>query len=80
MSSSHSTKRVVVWVQHFADRPFLMLQWHEPLTGKRKSQSAATNNPLQAEERRAAARRLARGRGPAPHRAGESLGRGRRGG
>src|SRR5262249_48022890 len=46
-------KRVVVWVQHFADRPHLMLQWHDPATGKRKSRSAGTNNPLAAEEARA---------------------------
>jgi integrase len=48
-----SEKRIVVWVQHFADRPFLMLQWHDPATGKRKSRSAETNNPLDAERRRA---------------------------
>jgi integrase len=55
MSGFHSTggKRVVVWVQHFADRPYLMLQWHDPVTGNRKSKSAGTNNPLDAEQRRA---------------------------
>jgi integrase len=52
MSGQHS-KRVVVWVQHFADRPYLMLQWHDPVTGKRKSKSAETNNPKEAEVRRA---------------------------
>jgi hypothetical protein len=46
-------KHVTVWVQHFADRPFLMPQWHDPDTGKRKSKSAQTNNPVQAERRRA---------------------------
>jgi integrase len=46
-------KSIVVWVQHFADRPCLMLQWHDPLTGKRKSKSAETCNPLDAERRRA---------------------------
>ncbi len=46
-------KRIVVWVQHMADRPHLVLQWHDPATGKRKSKSAGTCNPLQAEERRA---------------------------
>jgi integrase len=50
--SEHHSKRVVVWVQHFADRPFLMLQWHDPVTGKRKSKSAETCNPVDAEERR----------------------------
>jgi integrase len=52
MSAEHS-KRVVVWVQHFADRPYLMLQWHDPETGKRKSRSAETCNPLDAERKRA---------------------------
>jgi hypothetical protein len=46
-------KRIVVWVQHFADRPYLMLQWHDPDTGKRKSKSAQTCNPLSAEQARA---------------------------
>src|SRR5262249_19884120 len=48
-----NSKRIVVWVQHFADRPKLMLQWHDPETGKRKSQSAGTCNPLEAEKVRA---------------------------
>jgi integrase len=52
MSESNSN-RVVVWVQYFADRPFLMLQWHDPDTGKRKSRSAQTNNPVEAEKKRA---------------------------
>jgi hypothetical protein len=30
-----------------------MLQWHDPETGKRKSQSAQTNNPVEAELLRA---------------------------
>jgi integrase len=46
-------KRVHVWVQHFADRPHLMLQWLDPDTGKRKSKSAETCNPKEAEHRRA---------------------------
>src|SRR5262245_5132035 len=46
-------RRIVVWVQHFADRPTLMLQWHDPATGKRKSKSAETCNPVEAEKRRA---------------------------
>jgi integrase len=45
--------RVIVWVQHFADRPYLMLQWHDPATGKRKSRSAETCNPVSAEKKRA---------------------------
>src|SRR5262249_38494121 len=52
MSANHS-KRVVVWVQHFADRPHLMLQWYDPDTGKRKSKSAETCNPAEAEDKRA---------------------------
>jgi integrase len=51
--SEHQSKRIVVWVQHFADRPFLMLQWYDPDTGKRKSKSAQTCNPLEAEQARA---------------------------
>ena len=39
MSEVHG-KRVTVWVQFFGDRPYLMLQWHDPVTGKRKSKSA----------------------------------------
>src|SRR5262249_43587678 len=30
-----------------------MLQWHDPVTGKRKSRSAETCNPLEAEKKRA---------------------------
>jgi hypothetical protein len=43
-----SEKRIRVWVQHFADRPHLMLQWYDE-KGKRKSKSAETCNPLEAE-------------------------------
>src|SRR5438034_4268663 len=50
--SENNSRRVVVWVQHFGDRPFLMLQWHDPETGKRKSRSAQTNNPVDAELKR----------------------------
>jgi integrase len=54
MSEANSSgKRVVVWVQHFADRDTLMLQWHDPDTGRRKSRSAGTCNPVDAEKRRA---------------------------
>jgi integrase len=35
------------------DRPHLMLQWHDPVTGQRKSRSARTCNPLEAEKARA---------------------------
>src|SRR5437868_4746353 len=45
-------KRITVWVQHYADRPFLLFQWVDPETGKRKSKSAETNNPLEAEKKR----------------------------
>jgi integrase len=45
--------RITVWCQHFADRPYLMLQWLDPVTGKRKSKSAGTCNPLDAEKKRA---------------------------
>ena len=54
MSAGNSSgKRIIVWVQHFADRPHLMLQWHDAVTGKRKSRSAGTCNPLEAEKKRA---------------------------
>jgi integrase len=48
-----SEKRVTVWVQHMADRPYLVLQWHDPDTGQRKSKSAGTCNPMDAEQLRA---------------------------
>lgn len=48
-----STKRVVVWVQPFSDRANLMLQWHDPHTGKRRSRSAGTDNVALAETKRA---------------------------
>jgi hypothetical protein len=35
-------KRITVWVQRFKDREHLMLQWLDPETGTRKSQSAGT--------------------------------------
>jgi integrase len=41
--------RVTVWVQHFKDRPHLVLQWFDPDTGKRKSKSAQTADPEEAE-------------------------------
>jgi integrase len=46
-------KRVVVWVQRFKDRAHLMLQWIDPDTGKRKSQSAGTADEKKAEQARA---------------------------
>jgi integrase len=45
-------KRVTVWVQRFKDRPTLMLQWLDPDTGKRKSKSAETADPREAEAKR----------------------------
>jgi integrase len=53
MPSDDRSRRIVVWCQHFADREYLMLQWHDPITGQRKSKSAQTNNPLEAEKHRA---------------------------
>src|SRR5262249_43409971 len=46
-------QRVTVWVQHFKDRSTLMLQWLDPDTGQRKSRSARTNDPKEAEKARA---------------------------
>jgi hypothetical protein len=45
-------KRIHVWVQAFQDRPHLVLQWHDPDTGKRKSKSAKTADPEEAEAAR----------------------------
>jgi integrase len=46
-------KRIRVWVQRFKDRKHLVFQWYDPETGKRKSQSAQTDDPEQAEDARA---------------------------
>jgi hypothetical protein len=48
-----SDKRIVVWVQRFPDRDNLVLQWHDPDTGKRRSQSAKTADEGEAEQARA---------------------------
>jgi integrase len=42
-------KRVTVWVQRFNDRSTLVLQWIDPDTGRRKSKSAGTADPKEAE-------------------------------
>lgn len=44
--------RIKVWVQAFHDRPFLMLQWHDPETGRRRSKSAGTKDAKEAEAAR----------------------------
>ncbi len=46
-------ERVTVWVHRFKDRRYLMLQWTDPDTGRRKSKSAETDDPDQAETARA---------------------------
>ncbi len=48
-----SVPRVRVWVQRFPDRANLMLQWHDPETGKRRSKSAETADEKEAEKARA---------------------------
>ncbi len=45
--------RVNVWVQAFKGRDALMLQWFDPDTGQRKSRSAKTADPDEAETKRA---------------------------
>jgi integrase len=45
-------KEIIVWVQHRGDRPYLTLDWHDPVTGQRKSRSAKTCNPVEAEKLR----------------------------
>jgi integrase len=47
-----SEKRVVVWIQQFRDRATLQLQWHDPATGKRRSRTAGTADPKEAEQAR----------------------------
>jgi integrase len=55
MSDSNSReKHITVWAQKFGDRPYDVLQWHDPVTGKRKSKSAGTCNPIAVERARAA--------------------------
>jgi integrase len=46
-------ERVHVWVQNFPDRRYLVLQWVDPETGARKSKSARTDDPDEAETVRA---------------------------
>jgi integrase len=46
-------RRVRVWVQRFPDRPHLVLQWHDPETGKRRSKTAGTADAKRAEHLRA---------------------------
>jgi hypothetical protein len=48
-----TAQRIRVWVQHFKNRPCLFLQWFDPETGKRRTQSAKTADPDQAEIARA---------------------------
>lgn len=43
--------KVKVWVQRMNDRPNLVLQWTDPLTGKRKSKSAETADPKEAADK-----------------------------
>lgn len=45
--------RIRVWVQNRKDRATLSLEWIDPITHKRKCQSAKTDNPEKAEQRRA---------------------------
>jgi hypothetical protein len=51
MPEKHS-KRITVWVQHYSDRPYLLLQWIDPDTGKRKNQSTGTADEKEAEAQR----------------------------
>ena len=43
--------RITVWVQKFPDRKLLVLQWHDPDTGKRKSRTAETADQKEAERK-----------------------------
>jgi hypothetical protein len=46
-------KRITVYVLQQKDRPFLKLEWVEPETGRRRSKSAKTADPAEAEKARA---------------------------
>jgi integrase len=48
-----SDNRVNVWVQRFKDRKHLVLQWIDPETGKRRSESAGTADTKEADTKRA---------------------------
>jgi integrase len=48
-----SEKRIHVWVSVFNDRPALMLQWYDPVTRRRRSRSARTEDADEAEAARA---------------------------
>src|SRR5215813_9579672 len=52
-TTSNGDRRIIVWAQQFGDRPYPLLQWHDPETGQRKSKSAGTCNPIEVEMRRA---------------------------
>jgi integrase len=51
--SADSNTRVHVWVQEFAGRKYLQLQWHDPHTGERKTRTTGTADPKLAENQRA---------------------------
>jgi integrase len=53
MEVSMAEKRITVWVQRFNDRPYPMLQWIDPETGRRKSKSAGTVDEKAVEDARA---------------------------
>lgn len=44
--------RIRVWVTKFGDRPFLQLQYIDPVTGKKKTRSAGTADPQIADDKR----------------------------
>ena len=45
-------QRIKVWVQRLPDRDNLVLQWTDPVTGKRKTRSAGTTDEVKAENMR----------------------------
>jgi integrase len=48
-----SDQRVNVWISKYKDRRALLLQWYDPVTRRRKSRSARTDDPKKAERARA---------------------------
>ena len=44
-------RKIVVWIQNRAGR-HLALEWHDPITGRRKSKSTGTSDWNEAEDQR----------------------------
>lgn len=66
------TRYIKVWVQAFKGLPHFRLQWHDPVTGKRKTRTTGTSDRERAEQERAELeyklnhKRLSRAQGSMP--------------